>query len=214
MAERRCAAGSEFCVWESNAMQIYDGVMLTVLVAATLFGFWKGMAWQLASLASLVVSYVVALNFSAMLAPVFGEQHPWNRFVAMFVLYVGTSLVIWLVFRLIAGVIDRVQLKEFDRQLGGIFGFAKGVLLCVAITLFAVSLLPHEHKERIINSRSGYYIAVLLDRTHRAIPDELHEVLDPYLHKAQEKLDPQAPENQPQLEPQPQFAEEAAKRLL
>ena len=39
-----------------------------------MFGFWKGMAWQLASLASLVVSYIAALQFSERLAPTFGEH--------------------------------------------------------------------------------------------------------------------------------------------
>ncbi len=45
-------------------METYDICMLLVLVAATVFGAYKGMAWQIASLASLVVSYFVALRFS------------------------------------------------------------------------------------------------------------------------------------------------------
>ena len=67
-------------------MELYDICMLVVLVAATLFGAWKGMAWQVASTASLVLSYVVALRFSEQLAPRFGQQAPLNRFIAMFVL--------------------------------------------------------------------------------------------------------------------------------
>ena len=43
-------------------MQTYDMLMLVVLVGATVFGFWKGMAWQIASLASLVVSYFASLQ--------------------------------------------------------------------------------------------------------------------------------------------------------
>ena len=35
-------------------IQPYDFVMLAVLVGTTLFGLWKGMAWQMASLASVV----------------------------------------------------------------------------------------------------------------------------------------------------------------
>ena len=69
-------------------MQTYDVLMLLVLVAATFFGFWKGMAWQIASLASLVVSYFVALRFSGQLAPMFGDSEPWNRFVAMLAIYI------------------------------------------------------------------------------------------------------------------------------
>ena len=37
------------------------------------------------------------------------------------------------------GAIDRVKLNEFDRQMGALVGFAKGVLLCIAITFFAVT---------------------------------------------------------------------------
>ncbi|NIL97244.1 MAG: CvpA family protein, partial [Planctomycetales bacterium] len=93
-----------------------------VIVLTTVFGAWKGMAWQLAALASLVVSFIVAARCSGPLAPYFSVQAPWNRFLAMLVLYMITSLGIWLLFRLVAGVIDRVRLKEFDRQVGAMFG--------------------------------------------------------------------------------------------
>jgi len=163
--------------------------MLVVLVGATIFGAGKGMAWQLASLASLVCSYSVALRFSPQWAPFFGREAPLNRLIAMVVLYVLTSLAIWMVFRVVARFIDRLRLKEFDRQLGALLGFAKGVLLCVVITLAAVSFLPAEYAKRVIDSRSGYYIAILIDRAHNMIPAEVHGKLHPYFEKAQRKLD-------------------------
>ncbi|MEX2558846.1 MAG: CvpA family protein [Pirellulales bacterium] len=168
-------------------MQGYDIAMLTVLVGATLFGAFKGMAWQLASLSSLVVSYLVALKFSGTLAPYLSEREPWNRFAAMLLLYLGTSLLIWMAFRLVSGVIDRVKLKEFDRQIGGLFGAAKGVLLCVAITFFAVTLSA-SGRQMVLESRSGYYIAVLIDRADPIMPREIHEVLGPYLEELEEQL--------------------------
>jgi membrane protein required for colicin V production len=170
-------------------MQTYDMLMLVVLVGATLFGFWKGMAWQLASLASLVVSYFVSLKFGEQLAPLFGQQAPWNKFVAMFAIYVATSFVVWMLFRLVSDIIDKVKLESFDRQLGGMFGFAKGVLLCVGITFFAVTLWPAQG-EAIVSSQSGHYIVALLDKANAVFPPELHQVVDPYLHKIQEKLNP------------------------
>lgn len=172
-------------------MQIYDIGMLVVLASATIFGFWKGMAWQLASLASLIVSYFVARQFSAELAPMFGEQEPWNRFIAMLVLYLGTSLAVWLAFRVVAGLIDRVRLKEFDRQVGALFGFTKGVLLCVAITFFAVTLSPAA-REMILETRSGYYISVLISEAGPIMPPEVHQVLGPYLERLGQGLDPEA----------------------
>jgi membrane protein required for colicin V production len=181
-------------------MQTYDLFMLAVLAAATLFGFWKGMAWQIASLASLIVSYFAALRFSAQLAPMFGEHAPWNRFVAMLVIYVATSFVIWSMFRLVSGAIDKVRLESFDRQLGAMFGFAKGVLLCVAITFFAVTLLPPPQGEAIVSSQSGRYIVALLDKSHSVFPPEIHQVVDPYLHKIEERLNPNFQPHGPELQ--------------
>ncbi len=171
-------------------MQTYDLLMLLVLVCATMFGFWKGMAWQLASLASLVVSYIAALTFSERLAPTFGSTAPWNRFVAMLVIYMVTSFIIWTAFRLISGVIDKVKLEAFDKQLGALFGFAKGVLLCVAVTFFAVTLLPPAQGEMIVGSQSGQYIAQFLSKANAVMPPEIHQVIDPYLNKVQERLNP------------------------
>jgi membrane protein required for colicin V production len=171
-------------------MQTYDLMMLLVLVATTLFGYWKGMAWQIASLASLVVSYFAALRFSAQLAPTFGETAPLNRFVAMLVIYIVTSFVIWTLFRLVSGAIDKVKLETFDSQMGALVGAAKGVLLCIAITFFAVTLLPPAQGEAIVNSQSGRYIVALLDKSHSVFPPEIHQIIDPYVNKVEERLNP------------------------
>jgi membrane protein required for colicin V production len=184
-------------------MELYDILMLVVLVGATVFGAWKGMAWQMASLASLVVSYLAALRFSEKLAPHFGAQPPLNRFIAMAVIYAVTGAAVWLLFRLVAGFIDRVRLKEFDRQIGALFGAAKGVLLCVAITFFAVTL-SEKGRETVLQSRSGYYIAQLLARADKVMPKELHDVLDPYLDKLEEELKPAAAPHRTAAESAPQ----------
>jgi membrane protein required for colicin V production len=170
-------------------MEWYDIAMLVVLVGTTLFGFAKGMAWQIASLASLIVSYFAALRFSEPLVStgLFGDEAPWNRFVAMLAVYLATSLAIWLVFRLVAGWIDRVKLQEFDRQIGGLIGFAKGVLLCVAITFFAVTVVPAT-RDDVLRSRSGHYIALLIARADAVMPPEVHDVLNPYLDRLEQEL--------------------------
>ncbi len=103
-------------------MQTYDLLMIAVLACATLFGFVKGMAWQVAYLASLIVSYIAAVKFSPQLAPTFGDAAPFNRFAAMLAIYIATSFVIWIIFRGVAGAIDRVKLNEFDRQMGALIG--------------------------------------------------------------------------------------------
>ncbi len=173
-------------------MDWYDILMLSVLGLATLFGAWKGMTWQLASLASLVLSYFLALKFSGPLAPLFGTSAPWNRFVAMLAIYIATSIAVWLLFRMVAGVLDKIRLRDFDHQIGGLFGLVKGVLLCLGITFFALGLAP-DLRDHIINSRSGHYISALLNKADAVIPPEIHQVLDPLLDKLENRLDPTKP---------------------
>ena len=181
-------------------IQFYDVVMLAVLVLATLFGLWKGMAWQIASLASLVVSVFVAVRLSGALAPHISAQEPWNRFIAMLVLYLATSAGIWLAFRLVAGIIDRVRLKEFDHQVGALFGMAKGVLLCLVITFFAVTL-SESLRQAVLKTYSGRYIAILIKRTSPIMPPEVQKVLGTYIEELDRKLDPATPPEPPSGQP-------------
>jgi membrane protein required for colicin V production len=166
----------------SFPLQPYDFMMLVVLGFSILFGAWKGMAWQLASLASLVVSAVVAAHLSGAVAPYFGSQEPWNRCVAMLVLYVLTALAIWVLFRMVAGLIDRVKLKEFDRQLGAIFGAVKGALWCLVITFFAVTL-SEPARQAVLKSHSGYYIALATHRAMPILPKDLRSAVGKYVEE-------------------------------
>ncbi|MGI6416172.1 MAG: CvpA family protein [Thermoguttaceae bacterium] len=163
-------------------MQPYDIFMLVVLIGAGVFGAWKGMAWQLASIASVVVSSIVALRFSGVAAPFFSAQEPWNRFLAMAVLFAGTSLAVWIAFRFVAKAIDRVKLKEFDLQMGALFGLAKGVLFCLVLTFFAVTL-SEMTRQRVLESRSGRYAAVIVQKGTPLMPDDVRKVLARYIEQ-------------------------------
>ncbi len=169
-------------------MQTYDFVMLAVLGGATIFGFWKGLAWQIASLASLVASYFLALKFADRLAPMVSSHAPWNKFLAMLIIYAGASLAIWMVYRVIGSAIDRVKLNEFDRQMGALVGFAKGVLLCIAITFFAVTLLSQTQRDQIVASRSGQYIVQILDKADAVAPPEIHKVISDAIQRIKRPL--------------------------
>ncbi len=164
-------------------MEIYDIVMIVVLAGAMIFGAIKGFAWQLASIASIVISYAVAFKYREPFSQSIEAEPPWNRFLAMLILYVGTSLVIWVVFRMVSGTIDRLKLREFDRQVGAMFGLAKGGLYCILITLFAVTLMGDTVRTKIVQSKSGNYIANVLQRSEAVVPAEIQDVVQPYLER-------------------------------
>jgi membrane protein required for colicin V production len=180
----------------TSCMQTYDIVMLVVLVGTMLFGAWKGMAWQAASLASLLVSGFVAVHFSPIVAPHISSDQTWNRFLAMLLLYLGCSLAIWLAFRLVSKLIDKVKLKEYDRQLGALFGLAKGALLCIVITFFVVTL-SEAGRQTVLVSYSGHAIAQLTRRAGPVLPEDVRAVVGKYVDELDHKLDPNTPPDAP-----------------
>ena len=171
------------------ALEGYDLVMLGILAGAALLGYFKGMVWQLAWIAGIVASGYVSFRFGAALAPYFGTQAPWNRFAAMLAVYVGTSLGVWLVFRVISGAINAVHLSAFDHQLGLLLGLAKGALLCVVVTFFSVILAP-AYRHQIVASHSGRLVAELIVRADTYLPKEIHDTVEPFVKQFEKQFDP------------------------
>ncbi len=169
-------------------MQVYDIIMLAVLLAAIGFGAWKGLSWQLASLSAIFVSYFVALELKDSVARSLGVTQQWEVIVVMLVLYLITSLLIWVIFGYIRKVIDKVKLQDFDRHAGAVLGAVKGVVLCLIITLFAVSLLGDSQKHSVCCSYSGYFMAKLIDKIDVAMPAEVKQTIGPYLDKLDQEL--------------------------
>jgi membrane protein required for colicin V production len=132
---------------------------------------------------------MLSVQFSGVLAPYITDREPLNRFIAMLIIYLACSLVIWGIFRLVSNFIDRLKMREWDRQMGALVGFVKGGLLCIAITFFALSLTADDTRKMIMTSRSGYYIGYTIDRAQAVMPDEIHDVLHPYLDKLDQQLE-------------------------
>lgn len=170
-------------------MQAYDIFMIVVLVGSVLFGAWKGLSWQLASVAALVVSYFVAYNLREPVSNFIPADAPWNRLAAMAIIYLACSAGIWIAFGFVRRGIDRIKLKDFDRHAGALLGAINGVFLCAVITLFAVTLLDDEKKHLVCCSHSGYYLAKGIDHVYPVMPPEAHEVLGPYLERLDQELE-------------------------
>lgn len=171
-------------------MEIYDLFMAAILVLAVLFGAVKGLAWQLASAAALLGSYVVAIAFHEPVSQHVNAEPPWNKYLAMFLLYLGTSFMVWLSFAFVRRIIDKVQMRDFDRQAGALVGAVNGAAMCLIITFFAVTLpfLTNEQKTSISRSRSGYLMASVVDRIQVGMPEDVNQVIRPYLDRLETEL--------------------------
>lgn len=163
-------------------MSVYDIVMLIIFLGAVWFGFRKGLAWQVASLLSIVLSYFVAVNFRNPVAALISAQEPWNQFAAMLILFLGTSLIVWTVFASFSRSIKKMNLGGFDRQAGAILGAFKGAILCMLATVFAVSLFQPT-RDMVHNSKAGHYVVSGIRQFARFTPDELAPYLDHHIER-------------------------------
>jgi membrane protein required for colicin V production len=160
----------------------YDLVIVVVLLFAVFRGAMKGIVWQLAVIASLLFCFFFAGTLSTALAPVIHVEPPLNRWIAMFLLYVGFSFVAFGAARVLREMIEKVKFEEYDRHLGAVLGLFKGVTFALFLTFFLVTLSENA-RQSIMNSHSGYAAALIMDRLHPVMPDELHDVLEPYIHQ-------------------------------
>lgn len=171
-------------------MQPFDVFVLILLVLMTVFGGMKGMAWQIAQFASFGVSWIVALRLSPSLAPMIAAEEPWNRIVAMLILFVVTSLGVWVVFRFVSKIIERVKLKEFDRQMGAMLGLINGMLVVMVITFFGV-MLSERTRGLVLNSHCGFYSAKMVQHVVPLLPEDVRTTMAKAIENFNAEVDAQ-----------------------
>lgn len=121
------------------AVSLTDWVLLGVLLASMVVGLWRGLVYEVLSLAGWVAAFVVAQWLAAdvvgWLPFVKGAPASVQYAVAFAVVFVATVFAAGLVSWLIKKLVETVGLRPVDRTLGGVFGLARGVVLLLALTV-------------------------------------------------------------------------------
>ncbi len=160
-------------------MTPFDAAMAGVVVAGMVWGTWRGITWQLASLASLVLGYSVSHPLSGQLAPQFPGPPVVARALAMLAIYVAISGSIFLGAWAIRATLRRLRFEAFDRHLGMILGGLEGALLGLVGTLFVISLLP-QTRGPIFASPTGRLVCQVMDTLGPILPSEVRDELAPF----------------------------------
>ena len=116
-----------------------DWVMIVVVAISTLVSLLRGFVREAISVASWVLALVIALVFSDRFALLLGGQisDPLAAFLAAFaILFIATLLMGALTTYLLKALLSAAGLTGLDRALGTIFGFARGVLILLAMAVF------------------------------------------------------------------------------
>src|SRR6187551_3791557 len=123
-------------------MTRYDAVMIGLVIAGMIWGAIRGITWQLASIASLVLGYAISFPMSSQLAPHFPGEPVVARALAMLTLYVAVSGGIFLAAWSIRTILRKWQFEAYDRHLGMVLGGLEGAILGTVVTVFVISLVP------------------------------------------------------------------------
>jgi uncharacterized membrane protein required for colicin V production len=162
-------------------MTVYDAAMAVLVIAGMVWGAWRGITWQLASISSLVLGYMVAHPLSAQLAPQF-QQYGGPvvaRALCMLLIYAAVSGGVFLAAWIVRSTLRQFRFEAFDRHLGMIMGGIEGALLGMVATLFVVSLAP-QTRAAIFASPSGRIVGQAMNVVGPVLPDEVRAELAPF----------------------------------
>jgi membrane protein required for colicin V production len=125
-------------------MALTDWVLLAVLLLSVLLGAWRGLVYEVLSVAGWVAAFVLAQAYAdevAAMLPIEGLSPPLQLAAGFVLVFVAVAfaggLLAWMVKKLVASV----GLRPVDRILGSAFGLARGVVMLLALSV-VVSMSP------------------------------------------------------------------------
>jgi hypothetical protein len=89
---------------------------------------------------------------------------------------------------LIKKLMEKFSLVKYDRVLGLLLGFTKGLFICMVITFFA-AMLCEKSRQLVLVSKSGQLISQLIVRVGCFIPEESGKILKTQIDLFNEQVD-------------------------
>lgn len=157
-----------------------DGVFAGVLLLSLLVGAWRGLVYELMSLAGWIAAFVMAQwlaeDVSAWL-PVWRDAAAQVRYAVSFVLvFVASVFAASVVSWLLRKVVETAGLRPADRSLGAVFGLMRGVVILMALAV-VVQLLGLHKDAWWHESRMAPMLDVLLSGIKPLLPPALQAYL-------------------------------------
>ena len=152
-----------------------DMVLLGVITLSAVVGLWRGLVFELMSLAGWVVAYGVAQAFSPQLGayiPVGTPGTSLHQAASYFAAFVLALLVWSLLARLVRMLIQATPLTVPDRLLGGAFGMLRGVVVLLAVTTL-VAFTPAVGSAAWTDSQGASWLGSLLHGLKPVLPEEV-----------------------------------------
>lgn len=146
-------------------MTTFDIIVYSILGLSVIFSLFKGFVKEIFSLLSYLGGYLMASKYQGVFSKVLMESIPSKpiaKVIAFTAIYILTAIIISLMGRVVRSfIISATQLSGLDRLAGGIVGFAKGIIILVALT-FPLQYFPDVGKKLMKDSQTAPNLAKVL----------------------------------------------------
>ena len=152
-----------------------DIALLAVFGLSVLVGLWRGFVFEIVSLLGWLVAFVIANSAGPFLAdfvPVASspEVKLWIAYIVVFVVILITCT---LLARMLRALVAATPLSFVDHLLGGVFGAARGVLVCVVVATL-VMLSPYATSTTWKKSHGALWLGLALEGLKPVLPQSLN----------------------------------------
>lgn len=150
-------------------MSWLDWALMAVLLLSAVVGLWRGLVYEVLSVAVWVVAFWLAQRYGAPMGawlPVDGFSEPLRVAMGFAVVFLASAFVGGLLSWLMKKLVESVGLRPVDRVLGGAFGLLRGAVILLGLTM-VVQMTPLHTQERW---RQSPVAGVLSDTLHALQP--------------------------------------------
>ena len=148
---------------------IVDLVVLGILLYCAVRGASRGLLSQLSWVIALLLCFKFAGTLAPAIEPMIGVDPPLKQWLAMLAVYVGLCGVSFVVAGMLSNWMAKAKIIDFDKHLGGILGFVKGIIICMTVMFFAITMSP-PMRQIVSQTYSGYGAALILHNSKYLIP--------------------------------------------
>jgi membrane protein required for colicin V production len=156
-----------------------DWILAAALLLSVLLGAWRGLVYEVFSVAGWVAAFIAAQLYAGLAAaqlPLGGLSDSLRYACGFALVFIATAFAAGLVSWLVKKLIESVGLRPVDRTLGAAFGLLRGVVILLAVTV-VVGMTPLKATALWQESVGAGVLSALLKGLMPVLPDELKKAI-------------------------------------
>ncbi|MDF1661421.1 MAG: CvpA family protein [Planctomycetota bacterium] len=167
-------------------LTLLDLFLLLMLVISYGLGYRRGFVWQLAAIGSLIVGHVAARYIMPHLEDFGVPDYGLYHFGSWVGIYAVAAIAVYLVAWRFRAYLQKKDLSDLDKHLGGLLGGMKGSLFISLITLLVITV-SQGARDKLLESQSGPVVAHIAKFFDDFVPTETLSALEPFYQTPEER---------------------------